>query len=233
VITLYQYPRSYGIPNASPFCMKIETFLKLSNLDYQVEELTNPASAPRKKLPYIKDSDDTLVADSNLILKYLEQKYNIDLNSHLEEKDLALGHLVQRTLEEGTYWILFNARWSDNEIWGQVKKSFFGTMPPVIKAIVPELIRKDVIKTFWRQGLSRYSKEEILEALDRDMSSLSYVLGENKFLLGEKPSAFDCSVYSFLENLLVEEPDTGLREAAYKYSNLTDYTERMRELCFS
>ena len=163
----------------------------------------------------------------------VNSEFLIDLNSHLRAKDLTLGHLVQRTLEEGTYWIVFHARWSDNKVWKNVKKAFFGTLPPVIKTFLPELIRKDVIRTFWRQGISRYSKKEILEALEKDLASLSYVLGENEFLFGSKPSSFDCSVYSFLENLLIEEPDTGLRGAASQYDNLTDYTARMRKLCFS
>lgn len=37
MLTLYQFEPAWGLPNASPFCMKLETYFRMANLDYQVD----------------------------------------------------------------------------------------------------------------------------------------------------------------------------------------------------
>ena len=50
MIELYQFPRAFGLPNPIPFCMKVETYLKLTGLPYEVKD-TDPRKAPLGKLP--------------------------------------------------------------------------------------------------------------------------------------------------------------------------------------
>jgi len=35
VIRLIQLPPAFGLPNASPFCLKLETWLRMADLPYQ------------------------------------------------------------------------------------------------------------------------------------------------------------------------------------------------------
>ena len=72
MITLYQFPPAWGLPNASPFCMKVETYLRMCNLPYTTVNVLNPAKGPKGKLPYITDGSN-IVADSGLILDYLKK----------------------------------------------------------------------------------------------------------------------------------------------------------------
>ena len=37
MLTLYQFERTWGIPNLSPFCCKIETYLRMANIDYTIK----------------------------------------------------------------------------------------------------------------------------------------------------------------------------------------------------
>ena len=53
MITLHQFPSAWGLPNASPFCMKVETYLRMCNLPYTTVNVLNPAKGPKGKLPYI------------------------------------------------------------------------------------------------------------------------------------------------------------------------------------
>ena len=34
-IKLYQFPPALGLPNASPFCMKLETYLRMAGLPFE------------------------------------------------------------------------------------------------------------------------------------------------------------------------------------------------------
>lgn len=52
-ITLYQFPRPKMVANLGFFCMKVEVFMRITSIPYQIEEILNPALAPKGKLPYI------------------------------------------------------------------------------------------------------------------------------------------------------------------------------------
>ena len=60
-IKLYCFQPAGGLPDASPFVVKVMTLLKMAGLDY-VGDRTGFARAPKGKQPYI-DDDGTIVAD--------------------------------------------------------------------------------------------------------------------------------------------------------------------------
>lgn len=53
MITLHQPPPPPGwnVPNMSPFCVKLETYLRMAKLPYQTAP-GNPLQAPLGKIPY-------------------------------------------------------------------------------------------------------------------------------------------------------------------------------------
>ena len=44
------------------------------------------------------------MADSQLIINFLNKEYNVDLNKHLSPKEKATAWAIQKWLEEFTYW---------------------------------------------------------------------------------------------------------------------------------
>jgi len=216
-ITLHQFPKAYDGVSLSPFCTKVESFLILNNLNYENEFTLNPSSAPYKKLPFIEDSNGQLVPDSRLIVNYLTESRALSLDDHLNEEQLAFGHLATRSIEDGTYWILFYNRWQPKETWSQVKKTAFAQMPPLLRSVLPDIIRRDVMKSQWRQGVSRLNKGERQDLLQQDLKSFAVTLGSKPFFLGPQVSSFDCS-----------EADTS--ELVLEHSSLADYVERFDQL---
>ena len=48
-IKLFVFPRMFSIPNLSPFCCKMETWLRIADVPYEVVPTTDPRKAPRGK----------------------------------------------------------------------------------------------------------------------------------------------------------------------------------------
>ena len=85
MITLYQFHKHFDVPNLSPFCVKVECFLRMAKLEYTIAPVSDARKAPKGKCPYI-DDDGKLIADSEMIMDYLENKYQVNLDAALSNK---------------------------------------------------------------------------------------------------------------------------------------------------
>ena len=229
MITLYQFPSLWGLPNPSPFCAKVETYLRMTELPFKARG-ANPQKAPKKKLPYI-DDEGTIVADSGAIVEHLATKRGADLDAKLGDADRALGHLVKRTFEESLYWPLVWFRWVDDEGWPTVDRDMLKpVLPPVLRTVLPPLIRRNLTKATHAQGIGRHERSEILAYVDRDLGALSTFLGRKPYFLGEEPSSVDATAYGFV-NLLLWAPPAGnaVQQRTREHANLVAYAERMRD----
>jgi glutathione S-transferase len=226
MITLYQFPPAFGLPNPSPFCLKVETYLRMIGEPYEVKT-GNPQRAPKGKLPFIKDGG-AVISDSAHIVDHLKKTRGDTLDKDLSAKDRAVGHLIRRTLEEGLYFALVYARWVDDAGWNAGKEEFFGKMPAIAKAFVPGIARSMVKKQVYAQGTGRHAPEDIYAMVADDLTAMAEILGEKPFFLGESPTSVDATAYGFLALLLWSPLPGAVTEAVKKHPNLVGYCERMR-----
>lgn len=98
-IKLFQFPRMFGIPNVSPFCCKLETWLRIARVPYEVVDTGDPRKAPKGKLPFIEDAG-VRIGDSSLIVDHLVKTRGVDPDARLSASQRATALLVQRMLEE-------------------------------------------------------------------------------------------------------------------------------------
>src|SRR3954469_19785882 len=109
-LTLFQpLTRPWRTPNLSPFCTKLECYLRMAEIPYKTAAM-QLGKAPKGKIPYIARGDGTLVGDSQLIIEELERGLAGEgkpaLDAGLAARDVALGHLTRRALEEGFYYVM-------------------------------------------------------------------------------------------------------------------------------
>lgn len=225
-IILYQPPgRPWGMPNFSPFCTKLETYLRMAEIPHEVRD-ADPRGAPKGKMPYA-ELDGRPVADSQVIIDALAPSHR-GLDAHLTPEQQATGHCVRRMLEEATYFVVLYARWLDEESFRVLAPEFGKLFPAVLRPILFPIIRRKIRSTLQLQGTGRHALADACAGGARDFDAISAILGANEYLLGDRPSSYDATVFAFLEATLGFPYDSPLRVHVAGKTNLVAYRARMR-----
>jgi glutathione S-transferase len=237
MVTLYGFGKRFNVMDASPFVVKVDLFLRMSNLPYQViNGLANMKLAPKGKLPFI-DDDGQKIADSVAIVEYLTEKYQITLDEKLTTEQSAQAYLLTKSLDESLYWCLVYSRWVANDGWQVVKESFFGAMALPLRWIVPNVLRKSVRKNLHAQGFGRHSEAELLAITDKTLNALSVLLADKNYFFGADYCSFDAVVYSHLCQFVSVRYENGFEsdfsKQAKQYDNLVQFCQRIENQFYS
>ena len=140
MIALYQFAPVWAIPNLSPACVKVETYLRMANLPYEVRSVI-PMKGAKGKLPFIEDQGRR-IADSRFIIEYLQQSYSVDPDRDLNTQERAISNAIQRMIDDDLYWVVLYSRAVMPENWHEYKQALFHVLPPIIRDIVAPIIRR-------------------------------------------------------------------------------------------
>ena len=232
MITLYQFSPRWGLPNVSPFCLKLETYLRMAGLPFEIKYVNDTRKAPKSKLPFIKDGNLT-IGDTDLIISYLKATYGDTLDNQLTPLQQAQSLAMRRLVEDHLYWIATYSRWIDPPGWAVSKLAFFDLIPKLLRNFVANVVQKNVKKQLYSQGIGRHSRDEIYQLGKDDLKAIAVSLGEQKFFMGDQPTSIDASLYGLLANILFVPVESPLKKAAETWPNLRSYCERMREKYYS
>jgi glutathione S-transferase len=229
MIRFYQYLPAFGLPNASPFCMKLETYLRMAGLPFEAPAvgLREMGRAPKGKMPYIEDGG-RLLADSTFIMEDLDARYGKTLDGWLTAEQKAVACAFQRLMEENLYWAVVYTRWVEPQGWEKTRAAFFASLPVPLKWLLPPLARRGMRKQMQGHGMGRHTREEIHAIGKRDITALADFLGDKPYFMGEQPSSLDATAYAFLANLLWPPVESALKQHAARYPSLEAYCQRMR-----
>jgi len=232
MIKLYQYPSHWDMPNLSPFCMKLETYLRMTRVPFQVVKCPDPRKAPKGKLPFI-DDDGAVVADSGMIIDYLKQKYGDPLDAKLSNMQKAHALTLKRLLEEHLYWCMVYSRWIDPANWPMVKQKFFSRLPALTRDLIAWIVRRQTRRQLHMQGVGRHSHAEIYQQGQKDLEAVSAILGEQAFLMGSEPTSIDACAYGFIANILDVPVASPMLDYVKSQQNFIDYCARMKKRFYS
>ena len=228
MIKLYSFGSNFGVPDPSPFVLKVDIFMRMANIEFEnIPDITNLRKAPKGKLPFIVDGDVT-VADSQFIISYLQNKFHVDLDSSLSTEQKNIAYLIGKSLDENLYWCLVYSRWAKNDTYAHLKNAYFGSMPFPFKFIVAPLARKSFINALQKQGLGKHSEEEIKTIAQQTFHSLSEILSKKTYFFGESPCTFDATAFAFLSQFISVSLDTELNKLARQYRNLVGYCNNIK-----
>jgi glutathione S-transferase len=227
MILLHQTPPGWGLPNISPFCVKLETYLRMTKIDYKSAK-ADIMKAPNGRIPYIT-IDGKLIGDSTLIIQTLKERFGDPLDKNLSPEQKAQALLFQRLVENHFYYAMAWLRWSQEHSWKYVQAYFTPLMPPVIGRFIPKFIRKGMLKDMRTHGMGEHSREEIIKFANADLTALSISLGDKPFFLGDQPSSIDATLYGFLIQQLWIPWDCPVKQHGLSLKNLVSYCERMKQ----
>lgn len=228
---LFQPKRAFGLPNPSAFCVKLETYLRMANIAYELVA-GDPRDAPKGKVPWIDDGGKVL-GDSALIIDYLKQKHGDPLDGALTDLQRAQGHAIQKMLEESLYFVSSYSKWVEDEGFAIYSAELFSGMPEEQLKYVPPMVRKRAIEKLHAQGIARHGRDEVYELGIKDVLAFDRLLGAGPFLFGEQPTSFDASAFGVIGNLKDGPFVSPVRDVINSNRNIAEYIDRIRRKYFA
>jgi len=228
MIKLYNFGPFFDFPDASPFCLKVDAYLRVTGIPFEiVPGVQNLRRAPKGKLPFIDDAGK-VIADSAFIFSYLKEQYGDALDAGLTSEQKAVAHAFTKMLDENFYWCMVRTRWIDDAVWPHMRRVFFGNMPLPLRWIVPHLLRRGVAKALREHGIGRHSPAEILEIARRDLRALSDFLGDKPYFFGSQVTTLDVVAFAFLAEIIVPPWKCDLNDLARSIPNLVAFVGRFQ-----
>lgn len=240
IIYLYQFCRTPFLPSLSPYCLKVETWLRLTGLKYENVDHKNKFRSKKGQLPFIELNGEE-IADSAIILKELGQRNEKDLDAGLTNEQKALSHAMISMIENHLVWVViwWRSKYPDNMI-----KGYKLNLQQAMGTKVPQVILNFIFKfNFGRkgakkvkaQGIGVHKPDEIMEFGKSDLKVLSDMLADKPFFFGDEPTNLDVVSFANLAQIyfLDKEIQYPLRDyMAESCPNLVGLVNRMKERCY-
>jgi glutathione S-transferase len=228
MIELHGFAPVWGLVDLSPFVTKVDAYFRLARLPYELVpfSMQSLSAAPKGKLPYIVDGDDT-IADSSFILEYCQRKYGNSIDAPLTDAQRAIGHATVRMLEENLYWVLIAERWRDSRAALENYAMLVGAPADLVQRVVETMLAE-----LRGHGMGRHTPAEIAHIGASDLGALASVLGDQPYLLGKSPSSYDASTYSFVAHCVQAGYDSAVKRVIHNTPNLMRYWERLGSVLY-
>ncbi|XP_072528817.1 failed axon connections homolog isoform X2 [Salminus brasiliensis] len=226
-IILHQFSRPRnGVPSLSPFCLKMETYLRMADLPYQ--NYFDGKLSPQGKMPWI-EYNQKQVCGSEFIIDFLEEKLCVNLNSSLSPEERAVSRAVTKMVEEHFYWTIAYCQWVDNVEKTKSMLAVSGPLSGLLMWILSLVTGGLVKREMYRHGIGRFSKDEVYALMEKDMHTLATLLGNKKYIMGPKVSTVDAAVFGHLAQTMWTLPGTRPEQLIKgELINLAIYCERIR-----
>jgi glutathione S-transferase len=208
MITLYSYPDLFGVADNNPFGLKVYAFLRLCGLGFEHRHILDARTAPRGQLPYIVDRNVT-IGDSDAIIAYLDQAYNLNVDSELDSRQQNIDLLMRRVLDD-LYWQMSVSRWRDERYWPTFRDALLQSHPEITAAALTAAWEYNQLRYHY-QGVGRCEPSQVYARGVDNLRVVANVLGEKDFFFTTAPGKLDAAVYGFVANIYFCEIDTPLK----------------------
>lgn len=231
VIYVYQFVRSAPIPSLSVACLKLETWLRITGLQYENVDHKLRYKSKKGQLPFVEVNGKE-IDDVDFIIRELSKQFDKDLDSGLTEDQKTLSHAFESMLNNHTTPLI---RWWRNNHPQEfldatkldIKQAFNSRFPNSILNIVFKFGFRKNLKDFGSH-IGRVSDEEALESAKEDIKALSSYLGTKDYFFGKQIHLLDCVAFGALAQFIYV-PYGGLKEwMETETPNLIAFVDRIK-----
>ncbi|KAJ3100618.1 hypothetical protein HDU97_002106 [Phlyctochytrium planicorne] len=233
VLHVYDRPRGVnGLVNLSPLCLKLETFLRVTETPYV--RVTNSRMSLKGQKPYITYNGEE-IADAYFCVRWLQDKFGVTLDAGLEASEKGAVEAYGTMIEEGLNWQILYFIWGLKSSWPWVVKTMFDRVPFPMNYVVPFIVRRRMLATLHAEGTSRHTRAQVIQIMESRLEALSTLLASDDYLMGTpEPSSLDCIAYAFLAKILLQNlPDPTPMKLVLRRPNLVRFVRRMSETYFA
>lgn len=217
VVILHQFPKKgLRAPSASPYVMKLETWLRMAKIKYQNDETIEFGA--KGKMPWITLNGQD-VADSQFCIEFLSKKYGINFGAKHTPAALGTAWAFVKLAEESLIRVLALNRYVFNP-----DPSATG-IPWYYNLILGYVIKK----RSKAQGYGLHSRQEVDQIGDSDMLAINDFIGQKKFLLGDEVCDADASVFCMLVQIYYHERGHMYQYLKDKCPNCVRYIKTMKK----
>lgn len=231
MLKLMQFQPAFGVRNLSPFCLKLETYLRMTGIEHEIVWSHSARNAPKGKLPYIENGG-RILADSDLIIDYLIETFGDRLDGELTAGQKAESLAWRRLFEDSLIFPFLYSRWIDPAGWA-LMRHLFDSVPPLKRDVLASLQREAVNKRITAHGMGDHSLEEIYAFGLKYLGAIETRLDDQPFMLGDTPTSLDATAFGFLANLIDTDFDNPLNHKARATPTFVAYNQRMKQRYFA
>lgn len=219
---LYAYPALCGVADNNPFGLKVYAFMRLCHMPFEHRHILDPTKAPRGQLPYLVDGDQS-IGDSEAIVAYLKERYDLTLDRGLTDEQRNLDYLIRRTLDD-LYWSMSYSRWKDERFWPLFRNLVLSTHPDITESDM-QAAHDYNQQRYHYQGIGRYEPAQVYERGVGNLRVVSDLLGRQAFMFGAEPRSIDAAIYGFVANIYFYDIDTPLKRCVLDRPQLVRHCE--------
>src|SRR5678815_4177294 len=220
MIILYGAGEGFGLPEISPYVTKTEVQLRMAGLAYEKRRGSREES-PKGQVPFI-DAGGVRIADSTFIRGFLERTYGIDFDEGLAPEQRATAWAIERMMENHYGWTLAKAHWLDPVNFAKGPAHFFDGAPEGVREAVQAEVQNRV-----HGAIGRHSDLETVALGVRSLAAVAAILGDKRFLFGDRPCGADATVFAMLACTLTPFFECELKRRAEGFGTLVAYVDRL------
>jgi glutathione S-transferase len=231
-IDIYTFGPAWGIPmvTASPFGVKLITWLRMHDIPHTVHVENNPGKGPKNKCPWAV-IDGESIGDSQLVIDKLKASRGI-ADDALSPQQLAIATATRLMLEEHYHQVWEHELFIRDDSWRRAQ-DFFDQLPPVVRVLVRNVARSQLRKQLYARGVGRHDHAQIVRMGILDLDTLDALLGDGPFFFGDAPTELDATVFAFLSLTLWTPAESPVWDHLRSQTRLVAHCERMRDRYFA
>uniref|UniRef100_A0A914X127 Failed axon connections homolog n=1 Tax=Plectus sambesii TaxID=2011161 RepID=A0A914X127_9BILA len=230
VVYLYQVPRFSTIPSASPYCLKLETWLRMADITYENVDVPMSVRSREGLVPFV-ELNGVEYPDSGLAIRDLTKFLAKEaMEAHLNDEQKSASRAFEKMIEHSTMWTYGMIRYLEKfDEFAELFPPFLGPLQPLLVWMMKRSIRSGVAQRIKAVGIGCHPRDEIINIGLEDLRAVSNYLGNKHYLTGYKPTRVDATLFGFLAQVVympIASPHNDLIQQ--ECTNLKEYCDRIK-----